>query len=129
MTAKTTAKNGGIIMAEAKSADEKEGVAAAGMEPEKKMEPLKREGHIKKAMARKAADKKSAGRKELKVNTFIEYYGKQVEERAIVANVKKAWTKSGKKVRDIKQMNLYVKPEESKVYYVINGTTAGSVDF
>lgn len=47
----------------------------------------------------------------------------------MIASVKKAWTKSGKKVADIKTMALYVKPEENSVYYVINGDSAGRVEF
>ena len=41
----------------------------------------------------------------------------------------KAWTKSGGKVGDIKSVDLYIKPEESAVYYVINKTETGSVAF
>ena len=59
----------------------------------------------------------------------VEYYGKQVEEKDIIARVKKAWTRSGKKVGDIKEMDLYIKPEENAVYYVINGTETGAVEF
>ena len=65
---------------------------------------------------------KKAAKKDIKVKAFVEYYGKQVEEKDIIARVKKAWTKSGKKVGDIKEMDLYIKPEENAVYYVINGT-------
>ena len=60
---------------------------------------------------------------------FVEYYGKQVEEKDIIARVKKAWTRSGKKVGDIKEMDLYIKPEENAVYYVINRTETGAVEF
>ena len=56
-------------------------------------------------------------------------YGKQVEEKEIIARVKKAWTSSGNKIGDIKTMDLYIKPEESAVYYVINGTSTGAVAF
>lgn len=72
---------------------------------------------------------KKAAKKDMKVKAFVEYYGKQVEEKDMIARVKKAWTKSGKKVGDIKEMNLYIKPEENAVYYVINGTETGSVEF
>ena len=64
-----------------------------------------------------------------KIKAFVEYYGKQVEEKDIIARVKKAWTRSGKKVGDIKEMDLYIKPEENAVYYVINGTETGAVEF
>lgn len=72
---------------------------------------------------------KKAAKKDIKVKAFVEYYGKQVEEKDIIARVKKAWTKSGKKVGDIKEMDLYIKPEENAVYYVINGTESGAVEF
>lgn len=59
----------------------------------------------------------------------VEYYGKQVEEKGIIASVKKAWISTGKKVGDIKSMDLYIKPEEGAVYYVIDGTETGAVAF
>lgn len=73
--------------------------------------------------------KKASAKKEIKTTLFVEYYGKQVQEKDMIASVKKAWTKSGKKVADIKTMALYVKPEENSVYYVINGDSAGRVEF
>ena len=72
---------------------------------------------------------KKAAKKDIKIKAFVEYYGKQVEEKDIIARVKKAWTRSGKKVGDIKEMDLYIKPEETAVYYVINGTETGAVEF
>ena len=51
------------------------------------------------------------------------------KKKDIIASVKKAWTKSGGKVGDIKSVDLYIKPEESAVYYVINKTETGSVAF
>ena len=83
----------------------------------------------KKAPAKKTTAKKSTAKKEIKVSAFVEYYGKQVEEKEIIARVKKAWTSSGNKIGDIKTMDLYIKPEESAVYYVINGTSTGAVAF
>ena len=83
----------------------------------------------KKAAVKKLATRKPAVKKEIKVKAVVEYYGKQVEEKDMIADVKKAWTKSGRKVGDIKSMELYIKPEESAVYYVINGTETGAVAF
>ena len=74
-----------------------------------------------KTVAKKTTPKKSAAKKEIEVNAVVEYYGQQMDEKTIIANVKKAWTKSGRKVGEIKTMDLYIKPEESAVYYVING--------
>lgn len=64
-----------------------------------------------------------------KTSMFVEYKGKQVEDKAIVADVKKAWTEAGNKVGDMKTVELYIKPEEATVYYVINGTETGKVNF
>lgn len=73
--------------------------------------------------------KKAAPKKEMKTSVVVEYQGKQVEEKEMIAAVKKAWTKSGRKIGEIKTMTLYVKPEESAVYYVINGIDTGAVPF
>lgn len=73
---------------------------------------------------------KKAVKKEIKVKTYVQYFGKEVEEKEMIAAVKKDWTKvSGKKVGDIKEISLYVKPEEGFVYYVVNGTDSGKVEF
>ena len=64
-----------------------------------------------------------------KKTLFVQYNGKQVEEKDIVASVKKAWTDAGNKVGEIKTMEVYVKPEEDAVYYVINETVTGKVEF
>ena len=63
-----------------------------------------------------------------KKTLYVQYNGKQVEEKDIVASVKKAWTDAGNKVGEIKTMEVYVKPEEDAVYYVINETETGKVE-
>ena len=65
----------------------------------------------------------------MKMRTFVEYSGKQVEEKEIIANIKKVWVEAGNKVGDIKTLDLYIKPEEDAVYYVINKTESGKVEF
>ena len=44
-----------------------------------------------------------------------------------------AWEAEGKKITSIKRAKLYVKPEESKVYYVINSQdkkpVTGEIDY
>lgn len=122
------------VMPEVKEAAEKvvpEAVKAAEkVVPEVKEVAEKVVPEAKKAVE-KATEKvkKASAKKEIKTTLFVEYYGKQVQEKDMIASVKKAWTKSGKKVADIKTMALYVKPEENSVYYVINGDSAGRVEF
>lgn len=73
--------------------------------------------------------KKATTKKDIKTTLFVEYYGKQVEEKEMIAAVKKVWTSEGNKVGDIKSIELYVKPEDSAVYYVINKTESGKIEF
>lgn len=81
-----------------------------------------------KEVVKKTAAKRPS-KKDMKVRTFVEYYGKQVEEKEMIARVKKAWTKKGKRVGEIKTLELYVKPEEGAVYYVINSEETGAVEY
>ena len=89
----------------------------------------------KKAPARKTAAKKPAAKKtaakkaELKTEMYLQFYGKEYSEKEILQKVKEIWTKVLKnKVGDMKDVKIYLKPEESNAYYVINGDTTGEVD-
>lgn len=77
----------------------------------------------------KKATKKAPAKKEVKTSLVVEYAGKQVEEKDMIVAVKNAWKAAGNKVADIKSMTLYVKPEENAIYYVINKTETGKVEF
>ena len=89
----------------------------------------------KKAPAKKPAAKKTAAKKapakkaELKTEMYLQFYGKEYSDKEILQKVKEIWTKVlKKKVGDMKDVKIYLKPEESKAYYVINGDTTGEVD-
>ncbi|MDY3987408.1 MAG: DUF6465 family protein [Peptoniphilaceae bacterium] len=66
----------------------------------------------------------------MKTNLYIQFQGKEVEEVALVEQVKKYWKEAGKKIKDIHSIDLYVKPEESCAYYRVNGEAqTGRVEF
>ncbi len=60
-----------------------------------------------------------------KVTTKIElqFGDKAVSEDQLVAQAKKVYGK-----KDIKNLDIYVKPEEGKAYYVVNNDVTGSFD-
>lgn len=92
----------------------------------------KKAKEAKKVVEKKAADakkvvKKAAAKKEIKTEIVLQYGEKEVNTKDMVAAVKKEWTKAKHKVSEIKSMELYVKPEDYAVYYVINGDTTGKV--
>ena len=99
-------------------------------EAAKKEVPAKAEAPVKKEVPAKketAAAKKPAAKKaEPKASVTIEYAGKSVVAKDILAQVKKDFAKANKGVA-IKSIDIYVKPEESVAYYVVNGI--GSDDY
>ena len=62
-------------------------------------------------------------------STFnVEFGTNQIESKAVIANAKKIWIDEGgqnRKVKDLKTMDLYVKPEDNAVYYVLNEEETG----
>ena len=109
-------------------------------EPAKEAAPVK-EAASKKAPARKAAPKKETAAKkapakkttakkaEVKTEMFLQFAGKEYTEKEIFQKVKDVWTKVLKnKVGDLKDVKIYLKPEDSAAYYVINGDTTGRVE-
>ena len=77
----------------------------------------------KKEAPKKEAPKKEAPKKpaEAKVNFFVEYGNVQVAIDEVVANVKATYGK------DAKEISVYLKPDESKAYFVADGE-AGTMD-
>ena len=62
-----------------------------------------------------------AAAKKSETKVILQYGEKSVTYDEIVQNMKNKWTYDyGRKIGEIKSMELYVKPEEDKVYYVIN---------
>lgn len=62
----------------------------------------------------------------MKENFYIEFYGEQILQSDVVAEAKKIWKDSGKKAADLKKLEIYVKPEDDRIYYVFNGDESGS---
>ena len=69
-----------------------------------------------------------AGKKAAASNVVLQYGDKSVSYEELVQNMKNKWTYDyGRNVSEIKSMELYVKPEEDRVYYVVNdGEESGS---
>lgn len=66
----------------------------------------------------------------IRSKSFVEYAGKQTSEDEILAAAKAKWTEAGNKVKDIKDISIYIKPEENRAYFVINdGEMSDSVEF
>lgn len=108
--------NNTVEVKAAEATEIKEVKAEAKAEAPKAEEP-------KKETAKKAPAKRTAA-KDIKTSVVVQFAGKEVTEKDLIAAVKKAYTKKGNKVGDIKTIEIYVKPEESAAYYVVNGVGA-----
>ena len=114
-TKKTAAK---AAEKEVKETVKKTAEKAAEVKAEPKAEAVEeKKAPAKEAPAKKAAPKKTAPKKpaETKVNFFVEFGGVQVSIDEVVANVKATYGK------DAKEISVYLKPEESKAYFVADG--------
>ena len=64
----------------------------------------------------------------MKQQMFLQFNEQEVELRTVEANVKKEWKDAGKKLTDIETLDIYVKPQEGKAYYVVNKSVEGKID-
>ena len=125
-------------MAEAKKtakATVKKPVAKAAVETTKKAaEATAKKAAAKTTAAKKTTTKTAAAKTTkkaaaVKENISIQFAGKDYTTEQLVKIAKDVWEFDLKKdPADFKEVQLYVKPEEAKVYYVINGTETGSFD-
>ena len=80
----------------------------------------------KKTAEKKPAKKPAAKKTTLKATISIQFAGKSYTNEDLVKIAKDVWQYDLKKEeKDLKSVDLYVKPEESTVYYVFNGTEEG----
>ena len=81
----------------------------------------------KKTTTKTAAAKTTKKAAAVKENISIQFAGKDYTTEQLVKIAKDVWEFDLKKdPADFKEVQLYVKPEEAKAYYVINGTETGS---
>ena len=103
-------------------AEVKAPVKAEAKKPAAKKETAKKET-AKKAPAKKPAAKKA----ELKSEISVQFDGKSYSQEDLLKIAKDVWKYDLKqKAADLTSIELYVKPEENMVYYVMNKETTGS---
>ena len=91
------------------------------------------EAEVKKEAAPKTGAKKSPGKRtsvkkaDQKVGLHVQFSGKSYSQEELVKMAQDVWKYDLKqKVRSLASIELYVKPEENLVYYVMNQEFTGS---
>lgn len=79
----------------------------------------------KAAKSAKAA--KPAKATENKIDIYVEFSGNQYKTEDIISSIQSNWMEEGHRLGSIKSLNVYIKPEAGKAYYVINDKNAGDV--
>lgn len=110
-----------VVKVEEKKAEVKKPEAPAPV----KKEAVKKET-VKKA-EKKPAEKKETKKAELKAALHVQFAGKSYAEEDLMKMAKDVWKYDLKqKAGDLVSVELYVKPEENMVYYVMNKDFTGS---
>ncbi len=63
----------------------------------------------------------------IKTKIELQYADKNITQEDLVERAKAA-CEAEYGVKGVKDINLYVKPEENKAYYVVNNKLTGSID-
>ena len=78
-------------------------------------------------------EKKPAARKPrkkaVKVSFVVQAAGKEITNEEAIEKAKEAWVAEGNKASDLKELTVYIKPEDQAIYYVVNGEVTGKVAY
>lgn len=134
---KKDVKTAEVKAADVKTAEVKAAVdtKAAEAKAAELKEPVKEEkAPAKKTAARKttktterkaaATRKTAAANKKIEESICIQYAGKELEASELLGRAKAAYGNA----KAIKEIRVYVKPEENMAYYVVNGDETGSIE-
>lgn len=117
--------------AEVKSAEEKT-TAVKSEEPAKKTAAKKtttrKTTAAKKTTTKTAAKTTAAKKAEPVTEVYVQYWGKEIHTSEVADRIKKIWTENmGKKASELKDLKIYIKPEDNGAHYVINGDVTGFI--
>ena len=118
------------VKAEAKAAEKaEEKVEKAAAEPEKKAEaPAKEAKPAKKPGRKPAKEAKAAKKAAAEPKVYVQFGADESSVEAIVEKIKSDYVEQGHRASSIKDLRVYLKPEDGAAYYVINEKVAGRVD-
>ncbi len=110
----------------------------AAPEPKK---PAKKAGSKTAKTAKEVVEKaekavKNAAAKAVKktveptTSVYVQFLGKEIVCKDVVSTIKQLWVSDmGKKEADLKDVKVYIKPEDNGAYYVLNGDITGFLSF
>ncbi len=125
---KTEEKKAAVKAEEKKAAVKAEETKVTAPAAVKEEKPVKKEAPKKEAAKKEPVKKTAAPKKEAEATVYVQYQDAEIEPKKVLEQVKTDWVNAGHRASSIKKVDLYIKPEEGKAYWVINGKETGSVD-
>ena len=112
--------------------DEEKTTAVKSEEPAKKTAAKKtttrKTTAAKKTTTKTAAKTTAAKKAEPVTEVYVQYWGKEIHTSEVADRIKKIWTEDmGKKASELKDLKIYIKPEDNGAHYVINGDVTGFI--
>lgn len=80
-----------------------------------------------KAPAKRAAAKAKAAPEKVE-EVYVQMGGGEWSVAEVTERAKAAYAAEGHRLSSVKKLAVYIKPEEGRAYYVVNGKSAGSVE-
>jgi hypothetical protein len=88
---------------------------------------------VKEAVVEEVKEEKPKAKRTRKVNIktsiVVQAHDREVSMEEAIERATEDWCKSGNDRTDLKEIAVYVKPEEAAIFYVINGKATGRVAF
>ena len=143
--AETTKTDDAKASVETKAAEKTAEVKPAAEKPvEEKTAEVKSEEPAKKTAAKKTTTRKTTAAKKTTTKTaakttaakkaepvtevYVQYWGKEIHTSEVADRIKKIWTEDMvKKASELKDLKIYIKPEDNGAHYVINGDVTGFI--
>jgi len=83
---------------------------------------------VKSAKEKAKKVKKAVDNKIFEHEVIVQYQGRSFYAKDLNEKALEDFTANGGKKEEVRQVQLYVKPEDNACYYVINNKTTGKVD-
>lgn len=78
-------------------------------------------------MAEKKEKKTTKRKKNVKPDFYIQYGDKEIAAKDVTERIQEIWaTEMENDPGDLRELQVYIKPEEDAAYFVINGEIRGS---
>ena len=97
---------------------------------EKAEKTTKKTAEVKKTakkVVEKKAPAKNTNKEKIDTKIMFQYSGIEVDSDVLLELAKADYLAAGGLEKNIKKMELYIKPEDNAAYYVVNGVPAGKV--